>query len=107
MNCNDCLFEDDAAVYEMMARLEAVRICHEERRRHRLSLGLRKVMAVLVVSLLVFLVPGLVLCAITGRGGLGNVAALSVVATLFCHPLQLLAIDWACNWSGCRKGHRT
>lgn len=107
MNCNDYLFEDDAAVYEMMARLEAVRICHEERRRHRLSLGLRKVMAVLVVSLLVFLVPGLVLCAITDRGGLENVAALSFVATLFCHPMQLLAIDWACNWSGCRKGRRT
>ena len=107
MNCNDYLFEDDSALHEMMTRLEAVRICHEERRRHRLSLGLRKVMAVLVVSLLVFLVPGLVLCAITGRGGLGTVAALSVVATLFCHPLQLLAIDWACNWSGCRKGHRT
>lgn len=107
MNCNDYLFEDDSALHEMMARLEAVRICHEERRRHRLSLGLRKVMAVLVVSLLVFLVPGLVLCAITGRGGLENVAALSVVATLFCHPMQLLAIDWACNWSGCRKGHRT
>ena len=67
-------------------------------------------MAVLVVSLLVFLVPGLVLCAITGRGGLENVAALSVVATLFCHPLQLLAIDWGCSWSdislGGHSGHR-
>lgn len=107
MNCKGYLFGDDSAVYEMMVRLEVERIRSESRRRYRLSLRLRKTAVVLVVALAVFLVPGIVVCCITGRSGLGDVVAFSVIAALFCHPLQLLAIDWASDWNGCRLGHRT
>lgn len=59
-------------------------------------MGLKKALFVVFMVFVVFFVPGIVLAFLFNVQDLLKIFAFDVIFTVFFHPLQLLAVDWAC-----------
>ena len=60
----------------------------------------KKALLVILVAFVVFLVPGFILTRVTDSAGAEKIMAFSIVFSIFFHPLQLMAVDWACGFTG-------
>ncbi len=63
-------------------------------------MGYKKALLVILVAFVVFLIPGIVLASLTHSLSAGKIMAFCIVFSIFFHPLQLLAVDWACSCKG-------
>lgn len=63
-------------------------------------MGYKKALLVILVAFVVFLIPGIILASLTHSLSEGKIMAFCIVFSIFFHPLQLLAVDWACSFEG-------
>ena len=111
MNHNGFFSQEELeGLLEMEARLEATRLEMECREKYRRRIKIRRVVFVVAVATIVFTLPGLVVLLIGTHLNILQLLAIDIIAALFFHPMQLLAIDWGCSWSdislGGHSGHR-
>ncbi len=63
-------------------------------------MGYKKMLFVVVMGCLVFFTPGMIFANLTQQIGAVKVMAFCIVFSMFFHPLQLLLVDWVCNFKG-------
>lgn len=63
-------------------------------------MGYKKTVFVVLIGFAVFIIPGIILASLTQHLGAVKVMAFCIVFSIFFHPLQLLAVDWACGFEG-------
>ena len=63
-------------------------------------MGFKKTVFVVLVGFVVFLTPGIILAHLTQHIEAVKVMAFCIVFSMFFHPLQLLVVDWVCNFEG-------
>ena len=63
-------------------------------------MGYKKALLVILVAFVVFLIPGIVLASLSHSLSAEKIMAFCIVFSIFCHPLQLLAVDWICGFKG-------
>lgn len=90
--------EELEGLLEMEERLEAARLAMECRKKYRRRIKIRRVVFVLAVAVIVFTLPGLVVLLVGTHLDIPQLLAIDIIASLFFHPLQLLIVDWACNY---------
>ena len=101
MNCSECFSGGDVEVVaEVAAPRESGDVEMRAREKYRRGVRMRRALFVLLVSAGVFMMPGLVVALIGCRLSALQLLAVDVAASVFFHPLQLLAVDWACNFDG-------
>lgn len=99
MNLNGFFSQEELdQLLEMEARLEATRQEMEYREKYRRRNKIRRVTFVIAVATMVFILPGLVVSLIGTHLDILQLLAIDIIASLFFHPLQLLIVDWACNY---------
>lgn len=63
-------------------------------------MGFKKTVFVVLVGFVVFFTPGIILAHLTQHIGAVKIMAFCIVFSMFFHPLQLLVVDWVCNFKG-------
>ena len=63
-------------------------------------MGYKKALCVVLMGFVVFLIPGIILARLTQQADTVKIIGFCIVFSIFFHPLQLLAMDWAYNFEG-------